>query len=62
MDFHVADETKVMVNMINEFVDKELIPLEPDFLSKPFSEIVPILEEKRRIVSQRTGTLTMCHH
>lgn len=52
MDFHVADETKVMVNMINEFVDKELIPLEADFLSKPFSEIVPILEEKRRIVRQ----------
>ncbi|MBN1614520.1 MAG: acyl-CoA dehydrogenase family protein, partial [Deltaproteobacteria bacterium] len=34
------------------FIEKELIPLEPEFLNRPASEIMPILKEKRRMVKQ----------
>ena len=38
--------------MIDEFVDRELIPLEPEFLTKPARSLLPVFEEKRRIVRQ----------
>jgi alkylation response protein AidB-like acyl-CoA dehydrogenase len=53
MDFTVSEKMQTIITMIDEFVDRELIPLEPEFLSgKPFSEMLPVLEEKRRIVRQ----------
>jgi len=52
MDFAVSDRMKTIVDMINEFVDKELIPLEHDFLAKDFSLLEPVLAEKRRMVKQ----------
>ena len=38
--------------MIDEFVDKELIPLEPEFLTKSARNLMPVFEEKRRMVRQ----------
>lgn len=52
MDFAVSDKMKAITGMINEFVDKELIPLEHEFLTKDFSQLQPVLEEKRRMVKQ----------
>jgi len=52
MDFAVSDKMKTITGMINEFVDKELIPLEHDFLTKDFKSLEPIIEEKRRMVKQ----------
>ena len=52
MDFTVPERTRIMLGMVTEFVEKELIPLEPDFLSKPFSTLVPTLEKKRQMVKQ----------
>jgi alkylation response protein AidB-like acyl-CoA dehydrogenase len=53
MDFTISEKMQTIITMINEFVDRELIPLEGEFLSgKPFSEMLPVLEEKRRIVRQ----------
>ncbi len=52
MDFTVSDKIQTIVNMINEFVDKELIPIEPEFLTKEFSEMLPILKEKQAMVKQ----------
>ncbi|HOQ10428.1 MAG TPA: acyl-CoA dehydrogenase family protein, partial [Syntrophomonadaceae bacterium] len=52
MDFAVSDKMKTIVGMINEFVDKELIPLEHEFLTRDFTEMEPVLEEKRRMVKQ----------
>lgn len=52
MDFAVSDRMKTITGMINEFVDKELIPLEHEYLTKDFKELEPILEEKRRMVKQ----------
>jgi acyl-CoA dehydrogenase len=51
MDFEVPDKMKVIIEMIDEFVDKELIPLEPEFARhRDFREMLPVLEEKRNMV------------
>jgi acyl-CoA dehydrogenase len=52
MDFAISDRMTTIIGMINEFVDKELIPLEHDFLTKDFALLEPVLEEKRRMVKQ----------
>lgn len=52
MDFAISDRMTTIIGMINEFVDKELIPLEHDFLTKDFELLEPVLEEKRRMVKQ----------
>lgn len=52
MDFAVSDKMKTITGMINEFVDKELIPLEHEFLTRDFTEMEPVLEEKRKMVKQ----------
>ena len=36
MDFEIPDKMKVVIEMINEFVDKEIIPLERDGSFKDF--------------------------
>jgi acyl-CoA dehydrogenase len=50
MDFEVPDKIKVITSMMDEFVEKELIPLEPEFLHKTFREMLPVIEEKRTMV------------
>ncbi len=52
MDFAISDKMKTIIGMINEFVDKELIPLEHDFLTQDFTELESILDEKRAMVKQ----------
>ena len=52
MDFKISDKIQTIVGMINEFVDNELIPLEPEFLAKDFSEILPKLREKQELVKK----------
>ncbi|MEW5913229.1 MAG: acyl-CoA dehydrogenase family protein [Thermodesulfobacteriota bacterium] len=52
MDFAVSDKMQTILELINEFVDKELIPLEPRYLSRPWEELEPILKDKRRMVKQ----------
>ena len=52
MDFAISDRMRTITGMINEFVDKELIPLEHDFLTGDFELLEPVLEEKRRMVKQ----------
>jgi acyl-CoA dehydrogenase len=52
MDFTISDKIKIIVEMINEFVEKELIPLEPQFLVKDFKELLPILREKQAMVKK----------
>jgi alkylation response protein AidB-like acyl-CoA dehydrogenase len=50
MDFEVSQKAKIIVGMINEFVEKELIPLEPEFIHGPIRELLTVLEEKRNMV------------
>jgi alkylation response protein AidB-like acyl-CoA dehydrogenase len=52
MDFTVSEKMQVILEMINEFVDKELIPLESEFLNREFVDLLPQLEDKRRMVKQ----------
>ena len=52
MDFETPEKTRLIIDMIDEFVDKELIPLEPEFLSGSFKDLLPVLEEKRAMVKK----------
>ncbi|MFZ2630006.1 MAG: acyl-CoA dehydrogenase family protein [Desulfosalsimonadaceae bacterium] len=52
MDFAVSDKMKTILEMVNEFVDKELIPLEPAFAATSFKEMLPVLKEKQKKVKQ----------
>ena len=52
MDFTVSEKMKTILGMIDEFVDKELIPLEPEFLTKPARSLRSVFEEKRKLVKQ----------
>lgn len=52
MDFTISEKMTTILGMINEFIDKELIPLEPEFVTTEFRDMLPALEEKRRMVKQ----------
>ncbi|WP_457551580.1 acyl-CoA dehydrogenase family protein [Desulfobacula sp.] len=52
MDFKISDKIQTIVEMINEFVEKELIPLEPEFLAKDFKDLLPVLREKQDLVKK----------
>ncbi len=52
MDFGISDKMKTILKMIDEFVDRELIPLEHEYLTAEFRDMVPALAEKRRMVKQ----------
>jgi len=52
MDFTVSDKMKAILEMIKEFVDKELIPMENEFRSKDFRELLPELKKKRDMVKK----------
>jgi len=52
LDFQISDRIQTIVSMINEFVDKELIPLEPEFMTRSFREMLPKLREKQAMVKK----------
>ncbi|MCG8616299.1 MAG: acyl-CoA dehydrogenase family protein [Desulfobacterales bacterium] len=52
MDFKISDRIQTIVSMIDEFVDKELIPLEPEFMTGSFKEMLPVLREKQGMVKK----------
>ncbi len=52
MDFQISEKMQVILEMMNEFVDKELIPLEAEFLNREFVDLLPVLAEKRSMVRQ----------
>jgi alkylation response protein AidB-like acyl-CoA dehydrogenase len=52
MDFAVSEKMQTTLELIAEFVERELKPLEQDFLHRPWSELEPVLEEKRAMVKR----------
>ncbi len=52
MDFTVSEKMQTILGMMKEFVQKELIPLEAEAHNKSFAEILPQLEEKRKMVKK----------
>lgn len=52
MDFSLSEKMEIILEMIREFIDRELMGLEQDFINRPWDDLVPILEEKRRLVKE----------
>jgi len=52
MDFSVSEKMQTITQMIDEFIQKEVIPLEPAVLSRGFKAVLPELEKKRQLVKQ----------
>ncbi len=52
MDFAVSEKMKAILDLVNEFVERELIPLEPEFAHKGFREMLPVIREKQQKVKQ----------
>ena len=52
MDFAISEKMKTILEMVNEFVDRELIPLEPEIASLSFNEMLPVLKEEQKKVKQ----------
>ena len=50
MDFSIDLKLETTLTQIREFMRAEVYPLERDFLSKPFRELLPALNEKRERV------------
>ena len=52
MDFAISDKMKTILEMVDEFVEKELIPLEPEMAGAGFREMLPKIREKQKKVRQ----------
>ncbi|MCP4751468.1 MAG: acyl-CoA dehydrogenase [Proteobacteria bacterium] len=52
MSFEPSEKTQAILDMINEFVDKELVPMERDLLSKGFTAMEPEINAKRQMVKE----------
>ena len=52
MDFAISDKMKTILEMVDEFVEKELIPLEPELAGAGFREMLPKIREKQKKIRQ----------
>ena len=52
MDFQISERMEAALGLIREFVDRELVPMETAFLTKPFRSLLPELEKRRAQVKQ----------
>jgi acyl-CoA dehydrogenase len=52
MDFSISEKMQTILGMMKEFVDKELVPLEHELLTKDVKHLLPVIEEKRQMVRQ----------
>ncbi len=52
MDFQISEKMQTILGMINEFVEKELIPLEKDFMADNMDKLLPELAKKQDMVRQ----------
>jgi alkylation response protein AidB-like acyl-CoA dehydrogenase len=48
MDFSIPENTQSMIRVIRDLMQKEVYPLEREFLSASFREMLPVLAEKRQ--------------
>jgi len=52
MDFNLEPARQLIVNRTREFVDRELIPLESEFLESGFAALLPVLRGKREVAKK----------
>ncbi len=50
MDFALSDKIQAVVELMAEFLEKEIIPMESEFLRTDFCDLLPEIEEKRNLV------------
>lgn len=50
MDFTVSERLQTILDMMKEFVEKELIPMEQEFVARGFMDMLPEIEKKRDLV------------
>ena len=48
----ISEKLSAILKTLRQFVQEELVPLEKDFVARPFPELVPRLEEKREKVKE----------
>jgi acyl-CoA dehydrogenase len=47
MDFTISENIQSMIRVVRSFMQKEVYPLERDFLNTSFRDMLPVLKEKR---------------
>jgi len=52
MDFSVSEKMQIILSLVDEFVARELLPLEKDYLAGNMKVLMPALEEKRAMVKE----------
>ena len=52
MDFAVPEKTKVILEMTQEFLEKEVYPLEPHFVGKKFRDMWPEIKRCQAMVKK----------
>lgn len=52
MNFSISDKMKTILGMMREFVEKELIPLEPELMTRDAGSLIPVIKEKQAMVKQ----------
>jgi alkylation response protein AidB-like acyl-CoA dehydrogenase len=50
MDFSLSAKMQSTIQTMDQFIANELVPLEPEFMKRPFAEMLPVLKDKRRMV------------
>ncbi|MGH8252123.1 MAG: acyl-CoA dehydrogenase family protein [Steroidobacteraceae bacterium] len=53
MDFNLEPARQVIVNRVREYVDREIVPLEPAFLESGFAALLPVLRTRRADVKKQ---------
>ena len=52
MNFEIPEKTKVILEMTQEFMEREVYPLEPHFVGKKFRDMLPEIERCRDMVKK----------
>ncbi len=52
MDFAIPEKVQTIIEMVREFMRKEVYPIEMEFQYKSFKEMLPVLKKKREKVKQ----------
>jgi len=50
MNFNLPENTQAMIRVVRDFMEREVIPLEPQFLNGPLEEVLPALNDLRQKV------------
>ncbi len=52
MDFSISDKTRDLLGTVRDFIGREVFPLEELARTRSFTQLEPVLEEKRSLVKE----------